>query len=857
MLGKRMLSLVFALALICSFATPSLAYSRLALPSGPIDVAADPPEGTVQFNSATYSVDEHDGTVTLTVTRTDGTAGAIVVNWACIEGTATSPEDYTADSDTLTFPDGSDSSQTIIIDIIDDSIDEDPEDFTVSLTLAGGSAGAVGTPDTATVTISDIFTPGLAQFKSAIYTVSESGISKVIYLTRTGGTDGDLTATVQRTGGTADAGEYTFDEDTVTWPSGNSVDKYVTVLVTDDAEIDNPAPTVILEITASDPVDLIGAINETTLTITDNDFTSGTVQFGAATYTVTEGTAYKDITLTRSGGSTGALSATVEVVIASTTAVSPAEYTFTGPPTVSWIDGDTASKTVRVTVVDDTHIDSPAKIVVLSILSTTPTGLIGAIHDTTLTILDNDAGAFYLNPITVTVVEGDELAVKVYRTKNDVAASVTYTVSEGTADAGDDYTCSATATLSFAVGVSSKTFYIEIDDDNDPEEAEKFYVDLTACTSGWTIDPAKDRLTVTIAASDMGTIEFDPTVYTVDEDEDYVTLTLVRDTDEGAASVAWETAEVQDDNAADQDKDYEGDSGTVTFNDGKDTATIKVYLKDDTTVEGDEVFEVILSSPDGAELGHDDTATVTIKDNDGGVFEFSQAAFEANEDAGTATITVKRTGGLTSQATVKYATADGTGVKDVDYRSAQGTLTFAKNITTQTFTVSLIDDSITDGNKTVKLSLNSPSGGTLGTTKAATLTIKDDDNEVLVILTVGQSAATIDGRAYTMDTKPYINATTGRTMVPLRFIAEAFGAKVSWDQATKAATIDLGTKRIVLTIGRNTALVNGVSVAIDAPPELLVESGRTMVPLRFISENLGATVVYDNITKQITIRMKR
>ncbi len=123
--------------------------------------------------------------------------------------------------------------------------------------------------------------------------------------------------------------------------------------------------------------------------------------------------------------------------------------------------------------------------------------------------------------------------------------------------------------------------------------------------------------------------------------------------------------------------------------------------------------------------------------------------------------------------------------------------------------------------------------------------------EKTIVLTVGKQGASIDGKAYQMDATPYVQANTGRTLVPIRFVTEAIGAKVEWLAATKQVRITDGDTVILLTIGSKTATVNGKAVTIDAPATLT--NARTFVPLRFISETLGADVVYTAATKSITI----
>jgi beta-lactamase class A len=99
------------------------------------------------------------------------------------------------------------------------------------------------------------------------------------------------------------------------------------------------------------------------------------------------------------------------------------------------------------------------------------------------------------------------------------------------------------------------------------------------------------------------------------------------------------------------------------------------------------------------------------------------------------------------------------------------------------------------------------------------------------------------------DTSPLVKNNT--VLVPLRFIAQAINAKINWDGSTNTATLIKSEKYVSLRTGVPTATVNGNNIALSTPAE--IKNGRTMVPLRFISEALGATVLWDNNTKTVSI----
>jgi hypothetical protein len=100
---------------------------------------------------------------------------------------------------------------------------------------------------------------------------------------------------------------------------------------------------------------------------------------------------------------------------------------------------------------------------------------------------------------------------------------------------------------------------------------------------------------------------------------------------------------------------------------------------------------------------------------------------------------------------------------------------------------------------------------------------------------------TLDGKQISFDVQPFIR--DGRTIVPARAIAEALGAQVVWDSGTRSAVITKGEMTIRLPIGSKNAQVNGKTVALDVPAE--IQNGRTLVPLRFLAENLKFSVSWD------------
>ena len=135
----------------------------------------------------------------------------------------------------------------------------------------------------------------------------------------------------------------------------------------------------------------------------------------------------------------------------------------------------------------------------------------------------------------------------------------------------------------------------------------------------------------------------------------------------------------------------------------------------------------------------------------------------------------------------------------------------------------------------------------------------------LVVLRGGSSSSTpptqgskndikvyIDNKLLSLEDKPFIQS--GRTLVPMRGFFEALGAEVHWDAASRTAVGIRGGVTVKIAIGSTKPTVNGVTKTIDVPARIY--SGRTYIPLRFVGEALGDSVVWNGSTQSIHITRK-
>lgn len=126
----------------------------------------------------------------------------------------------------------------------------------------------------------------------------------------------------------------------------------------------------------------------------------------------------------------------------------------------------------------------------------------------------------------------------------------------------------------------------------------------------------------------------------------------------------------------------------------------------------------------------------------------------------------------------------------------------------------------------------------------------DDSNAAeagkTIKLQIGSRIVNVDNEAVIYDAAPVIR--NDRTLVPIRIITEALGGKVDWNGATKEVTLSINDKEIKMTIGKTLEKYGVAPVIID---------GRTFVPVRFVADELGAEVAWDEATKTVTIKTAR
>ncbi len=345
--------------------------------------------------------------------------------------------------------------------------------------------------------------------------------------------------------------------------------------------------------------------------------------------------------------------------------------------------------------------------------------------------------AFALSSSAVSVSEGAGTAtLTVLRSGvTSLAGSVQYYLQAGTATAGADYT-TVSGTLSFLAGETSKTFTVPIFNDSTDEPDQTFSAYLSFPFGGLISSPGST--VVTIIDNDAAPYIYVPAYLAQVEGhsgstEVVVTVALTAPSEKIIRGYTFPNDFVNAGTATHPvDYTYEGSSGVIfEIAPGQTQYTRSFNIVGDMTVEPDETINFNLYSAENATLGNTTCVITILNDDDAssGTLQFAEESQNASENAGTANITVTRTGGTGGAASVSYALVGGTATPGSDFIAANtsGTLNFAHGQSSASFTITLVNDYLPEGPETMQFQFMGVTGSGPGVPAATTLTITDTD----------------------------------------------------------------------------------------------------------------------------------
>jgi len=493
--------------------------------------------------------------------------------------------------------------------------------------------------------------------------------------------------------------------------------------------------------------DAAHALNNTALTVANfraSVVGPGTLRMSAPTQSVSESVGTAQVSVTRTGGSAGAVS--VDYVTSDGSATAGTDYTFaTG--TLNWADGDSAAKQIPVPVAGNSVVDA-SRTFTVTLSNVLGGATLGAPDNTVVTITNDDVALAFAQP-TATFIEGNAVAVNIPVSRigsSAGAVSVTWTTSDGSALAGTDFGTlgsgtQRTGTLNWANGdLAPKNITLGLAGSNIPVlndaviDGDKTFTITLSSPGGGASLGAQTTNTVTIVDTDSS-LAFASTTASVSETAGTVTLTVQRTgSTVNAQTVHWATSNGSA--LAGSDFGTLGSavqpSGTLTFPAGSGASQpIVIAIINDATIEGPETFNVTLSSPTGgaAIAGGGGVATVTINSDENGV-AFAAGTFSFPESAGAQNVQVQRSGS-TGAVHVNYAFTNGTAVNGTHFSGVSGSLDWADGETgAKSVPFTLIDDAVVNTARTFTVVLSGATGATIVAPASKLVTVTDDDNTV-------------------------------------------------------------------------------------------------------------------------------
>ena len=560
-------------------------------------------DSTLELTVNSATVVESVGSVTFTVSRTGFLSTTVTLPFSTLNGSATAGADFTATTNVLTFATNV-SSQQIIVPIVNDTVVESTEAFTLQLYTPGGEA-SLGTRTLATITITD--DDSTLQFSAATAAVAESTGSITLTVDRAG--DANSTVAVQFTtaNGSAFAGQdYTATNGTLTFGT-NVISRTISVTILNDTVVE-PDETFSVGLSGATGESSVGANGTNVVTIVNDD---STLQFSSPSYQVVERIGAVTLTVNRSGATNSVV--TVPYATANVTAFAGADYTLAAA-TLTFATNE-ITKDIVVTVLNDKLSEGDET---FSVTLGTPGGeaSLGVPSSAVVTILDDESILEFASTNVTTILEsGGQMNLTVTRVGViDTTVTLAYAFGNVSATNGVDY-AGTDGTLTFGPNVNSQVITANIINDLIIETNKTFTVTLSAPTGEALIGSGR-VVTVTILDDDS-TLQFPFSQLNVAESGNSLAVTVQRT---GATNVAVGVDLATADglvNTATANVDYSAVTTNLVFAIGQTAASVTLYLTNDSTEEGTETFRVLLSNPTNqATLGSQTVLTVSIIDDD-------------------------------------------------------------------------------------------------------------------------------------------------------------------------------------------------------------------------------------------------
>lgn len=678
-------------------------------------IVDDDPMPVVHFASQTSLINE-GATQQVIVSLNAVSQETVTVQYETLLLTASS-SDLTLASGSLTFLPG-ETSKSFTITMLEDTIDEDTEQF--ELRLFGAVGATAGGPLTKNLVDNDA--SPVIELAAAASSGSEGSAQALISVSLSGATARTASVQFQTSTLTATSGDFTAASGTISFAPGETT-KTIAVNVTEDPTDENDET---FRVTLSLPTNAtLGASTIHTRTILDNDDPPA-VQLTTASSSGLETTTSFTVTISLSALSGRTVS--VPYTMIAGTAGPGTDYVL-AENTVTFAAG-TNSSNVTFSVVDDLNDENDESFTIA--LGVPVNATLGVPSSHMRTIQDNDSPPTLA--FEVVASSGTESITQVpfnvtLTRESGKTVTVAFATIDSSAAAPGDYTATS-GTLTFNPGETTKPVVVTVANDILDEDNEVFSVRLSSVQNASLAAGATDHTRTIVDDDIVPNVSFSAASSTGAENGGPAPLVIQLSGPSGKfISVNVSTTN----GSAVSSSDFSALTNvSVVFAPGETTKQASISINDDPSDENDESFSVALSLPSGSNVAlgspsshvrtitdDDDPPTVSFSPNFGSDLEPDSASVVRG-----ATVTLSAPSGKT--VTVQFASADGTATAGSDYAAFSGTLTFSPGLSSQTITFSVIGDSNPEPNESFSISLSAPANATLGTSMF-TYTIVNED----------------------------------------------------------------------------------------------------------------------------------
>ena len=340
-----------------------------------------PAAGAFQFSSPAYDATEGSGRATITVMRIGGSSGAVSVDYTTVASGSAGAADFTMTSGTLHWADGDAVPKTFIVPIIDDATPEATETFAVQLSSPAG--GVLGLQVEATVTVADEDLTSV-RFSSAAYEVSEGDQLTITLLRSAPGREADVSSRVLQTGTATVPDLASSTMGGVTWKEGDGAPKTFTVPTREDSEVEGDE-TFVIELYSPTGTAIEHQLADVTIVDDEPRASMLTVQFERGSYSVPETAGKINVAVTRTGSSTGIVTANF---MTSPGSAGRNDFISTSGLLV-WPNGDTTPRSITINITDDPSSEGNETFEIELLPDQTSVPL-GTPPSATITIIDNE-----------------------------------------------------------------------------------------------------------------------------------------------------------------------------------------------------------------------------------------------------------------------------------------------------------------------------------------------------------------------------------------------------------------------------------------------------------------------------------